>query len=69
MFGIIYVEIRYRKVYKICSLHNNILYLKNKEDTTVSTFAFIIFLLRQHVSTLTPAHHQAYNAPVSAVEL
>jgi hypothetical protein len=32
------------KVYKLSNLHNNILYLKNKENTAVSIFVFIILL-------------------------
>jgi hypothetical protein len=38
---------------------------RNKDDTTVSTFAFILFLQTQHISTLKLGHHhQAYSAPV-----
>jgi hypothetical protein len=58
------VHLVYTKIYKVCHLHNNILYLKNKEDTTVSTFAFIMLLETPHVSTLILGHHQAYSAPV-----
>jgi hypothetical protein len=45
---------RYTKVYKVCRLHNNILFLKNKEDTAVLTLI---------------SDHQEHNAPVSAAEL
>jgi hypothetical protein len=36
------------------------IFLKNKIDTTVSTFVFIL-LLTLHVSTFILGHHQAYN--------
>jgi hypothetical protein len=36
------------------------IFLKNKIDTIVSTFVFIL-LLTLHVSTLILGHHQAYN--------
>jgi hypothetical protein len=35
------VVILHINIYKVCSLHNNILYLKNKEDISASTFVFI----------------------------
>jgi hypothetical protein len=37
---------------------------KNKEDTAVSTFAFIMLLQTQHVSTLAQGHHQEHSAPI-----
>jgi hypothetical protein len=40
-FECLWFGIRYIKIHKVCSLHNNVLYLKNKEDSTASTFSFI----------------------------